>query len=246
MSTGGSSASTSQPSTSSGSNHYKTCADDSVDVFEVWSYLVKNWSTELKKNPQRIKQLVRQGIPAPVRALVWQLLSSADHDNARCLYAEFIRASSPHEKAIRRDVTRTFPGHKFFDESGRGQHSLFNVMKAYSLYDREVGYCQGSAFVVGMLLLLMPEEEAFAVLLKLMEDYRLRELYKPSMSELGLCLFQLECAVQRLFKMQSELEYELLLDKERHIDFYKLPKKIAATERRKVMCIGRKSLVAFS
>ncbi|CDW54520.1 RabGAP-TBC domain containing protein [Trichuris trichiura] len=180
MNTGGSSASTSQSSTSSDANHYKTCADDSVDVFEVWSYL----------------QLVRQGIPGPVRALVWQLLSSADHDNARCLYAEFIRASSPHEKAIRRDVTRTFPDHKFFDESGRGQHSLFNVMKAYSLYDREVGYCQGSAFVVGMLLLLMPEEEAFAVLLKLMEDYRLRELYKPSMSELGLCLFQLECAVQ--------------------------------------------------
>uniref|UniRef100_A0A5S6R3M8 Rab-GAP TBC domain-containing protein n=1 Tax=Trichuris muris TaxID=70415 RepID=A0A5S6R3M8_TRIMR len=196
MSAGGSTASTSQSSTCNDANHNKLCEEDSVDIFEIWSHLVKNWSVESKRNPQRIKQLVRQGIPGPVRALVWQLLCSADHDNARCLYAEFIRASSPHEKAIRRDVTRTFPGHKFFDESGRGQHSLFSVMKAYSLYDREVGYCQGSAFVVGMLLLLMPEEEAFGVLLKLMEDYRLRELYKPSMSQLGLCLFQLECAVQ--------------------------------------------------
>lgn len=38
----------------------------------------------------------------------------------------------------------------------------------------------------------MPEEEAFAVLLRLMEEYRLRELYRPSMTELGLCMFQLE------------------------------------------------------
>jgi len=44
----------------------------------------------------------------------------------------------------------------------------------------------------------MPEEEAFGVLLRLMETYRLRELYKPAMTELGLCMFQLECLVQEL------------------------------------------------
>ena len=42
----------------------------------------------------------------------------------------------------------------------------------------------------------MPEEEAFAVLVKLMQDYRLREFFKPSMAELGLCMFQLECMIQ--------------------------------------------------
>ena len=26
-------------------------------------------------------------------------------------------------------------------------------MKAYSLHDREVGYCQGTAFIVGLLLM---------------------------------------------------------------------------------------------
>jgi hypothetical protein len=34
-----------------------------------------------------------------------------------------------------------------------GQEALFNVMKAYSIHDREVGYCQGSAFIVGLLLM---------------------------------------------------------------------------------------------
>lgn len=44
----------------------------------------------------------------------------------------------------------------------------------------------------------MPEEEAFAVFVCLMEHYRLRELYKPTMTELGLCMFQLEYIVQVL------------------------------------------------
>lgn len=42
----------------------------------------------------------------------------------------------------------------------------------------------------------MPEEDAFVVMVRLMEDYRLREMYKPSMAELGLCMYQLECIVQ--------------------------------------------------
>lgn len=61
---------------------------------------------------------------------------------------------SPHERAIRRDLNRTFPEHSFFKErDGVGQESLFNVLKAYSVHDKEVGYCQGSPFMVGLLLM---------------------------------------------------------------------------------------------
>lgn len=42
----------------------------------------------------------------------------------------------------------------------------------------------------------MPEEEAFCVLVKLMQNYRLRELFKPSMADLGLCFYQLEKLVE--------------------------------------------------
>ena len=31
----------------------------------------------------------------------------------------------------------------------------------------------------------MPEEESFAVLVKIMQEYRMREMFKPSMAELG-------------------------------------------------------------
>lgn len=42
-----------------------------------------------------------------------------------------------------------------------GQESLFRVLKAYSLHDLEVGYCQGMAFVAGILLMYLPQEPAF-------------------------------------------------------------------------------------
>lgn len=69
-------------------------------------------------------------------------------------FAEYIKATSACERVIRRDIARTYPEHDFFKEKdGLGQESLFNVMKAYSLHDREVGYCQGSGFIVGLLLM---------------------------------------------------------------------------------------------
>ena len=45
-----------------------------------------------------------------------------------------------------------------------GQASLRRVLKAYSVYDRDIGYCQGMNFIAGMFLTLMPEEEAFWLL----------------------------------------------------------------------------------
>ena len=50
----------------------------------------------------------------------------------------------------------------------------------------------------------MPEEDSFCVFVQLMEDYGVRELYKPNMSELGLCIYQLENLVQvRLVNMHG-------------------------------------------
>lgn len=49
---------------------------------------------------------------------------------------------------------RTFPTHPYFMQTlGPGQLALFNVLKAYSLLDSDVGYCQGLSFVGGVLLL---------------------------------------------------------------------------------------------
>ena len=47
---------------------------------------------------------------------------------------------------IYRDIARTYPEHDMFKKKdGAGQESLFNVMKAYSVHDREVELSQLSS-----------------------------------------------------------------------------------------------------
>ncbi|KAG5314682.1 EVI5 protein, partial [Pseudoatta argentina] len=169
-------------------------ADGEENTWTLWGHIVADWDYNWKKRKEFVKELVRQGIPHHFRGIVWQLLSGAHDSPVKKQFAEYIKATSACERIIRRDIARTYPEHDFFKEKdGFGQESLFNVMKAYSLHDREVGYCQGSGFIVGLLLMQqMPEEEAFAVLVALMQEYRLRDMFKPSMAELGVCMYQLE------------------------------------------------------
>ncbi|XP_059427091.1 ecotropic viral integration site 5 protein homolog isoform X4 [Carassius carassius] len=180
-------------SSSSASSNLSHLEEDS---WIMWGRIVNEWE-DVRKKEKQLKELVRKGIPHHFRAIVWQLLCNAQNLPIKEQYSELLKMTSPCEKLIRRDIARTYPEHEFFKEKDSlGQEVLFNVMKAYSLVDREVGYCQGSAFIVGLLLMQMPEEEAFCVFVKLMQDYRLRELFKPSMAELGLCMYQFECMIQ--------------------------------------------------
>ncbi|XP_048395005.2 EVI5-like protein isoform X2 [Stegostoma tigrinum] len=181
-------------SSSSASSNLSHLEEDS---WILWGRIVNEWDDVRKKKEKQMRELVRKGIPHHFRAIVWQLLCNAQNMPIKDQYSELLKMTSPCEKLIRRDIARTYPEHDFFKEKDSlGQEVLFNVMKAYSLVDREVGYCQGSAFIVGLLLMQMPEEEAFCVFVKLMQDYRLRELFKPSMAELGLCMYQFEWMIQ--------------------------------------------------
>ncbi|XP_056894414.1 ecotropic viral integration site 5 protein homolog isoform X5 [Takifugu flavidus] len=181
-------------SSSSASSNLSHLEEDS---WILWGRIVNEWEEVRKKKEKQLKELVRMGVPHHFRAIVWQLLCNAQNMPIKDQYSELLKMTSPCEKLIRRDIARTYPEHEFFKEKDSlGQEVLFNVMKAYSLVDREVGYCQGSAFIVGLLLMQMPEEEAFCVFVKLMQDYRLRELFKPTMAELGLCMYQFEFMIQ--------------------------------------------------
>jgi len=48
------------------------------------------------------------------------------------------------ENDIEKDLQRTFPDLGLFMEPiSSGKNLLYNVLKAYSQYDLQVGYCQG-------------------------------------------------------------------------------------------------------
>jgi len=107
-----------------------------------------------------------------------------------------IQGNGSSDQEIFRDLHRTFPNHVFFkDNQGNGQRLLYNVLKAYSLFDKEVGYCQGMAFVAAVLLLYMPtEEDAFWGLVHLFQQdgFAMRGLYLPELPMLNTCLYQFE------------------------------------------------------
>jgi hypothetical protein len=52
---------------------------------------------------------------------------------------------------------------------GPGHRALHNVLKAYLVYDTEVGYTHGMNFIARMLMLYMNEEETFSVMVSFLK-----------------------------------------------------------------------------
>ncbi|KAK4339777.1 hypothetical protein RND71_041239 [Anisodus tanguticus] len=105
-----------------------------------------DWKQYVRRKPHVVKRRIRKGIPDCLRGLVWQLISGSRDLlllNPGVYEQLVIYETSASELDIIRDISRTFPSHVFFQQRhGPGQRSLYNVLKAYSVFDRDVGYVQ--------------------------------------------------------------------------------------------------------
>ncbi|WVO18389.1 hypothetical protein L204_106105 [Cryptococcus depauperatus] len=175
--------------------------EDEVD-WTFWGSVVQSFEEIAIARPKELSKAIQQGIPPVIRGAIWQLMASSKSTTMEENYKALLKLSSPHEKSITKDLNRTFPNHKYFKEGGGvGQESLFMVVKAYSIYDQEVGYTQGLTFIVAALLLNMPDEEAFCVLVRLMDTYNLRSHYTAEMHGLQLRLFQFDRLVEEILPL---------------------------------------------
>ncbi|XP_050646867.1 TBC1 domain family member 1 isoform X5 [Macaca thibetana thibetana] len=172
------------------------------EVTTVWEKMLSTpGRSKIKFDMEKMHSAVGQGVPRHHRGEIWKFLAEQFHLKHQfpskqqpkdVPYKELLKQLTSQQHAILIDLGRTFPTHPYFSaQLGAGQLSLYNILKAYSLLDQEVGYCQGLSFVAGILLLHMSEEEAFKMLKFLMFDVGLRKQYRPDMIILQIQMYQL-------------------------------------------------------
>lgn len=171
-----------------------------------WLHMMSNWNTYMNKNYKKVsnnhnlmellvriwlfqvRERCRKGIPTSLRSRAWYYLSGAEllHKNQPDRYEELLNEpGDPHIiDEIKKDQHRQFPLHEMFmDEDKPGQKELFNVLKAYSIYNPKVGYCQAQAPIAAFLLMHMPAEQAFWVFVSICDKY-LENYFTPGLEML--------------------------------------------------------------
>ncbi|CAG9333224.1 unnamed protein product [Blepharisma stoltei] len=171
----------------------------SSDQIQFKVYQISDWIEIINSNDishinrYELKCNLSRGIPECIRGDVWAFLSKANKYIERSDQFTYFRLFSQDnleiELQIRKDIHRTFPEHEMFAfEDGYGQQGLLNILKAYSQFDSEIGYCQGMGFIAGILLMYMHSEElAFWGFVGLMDKKNWRRIYEihtPGLLEL--------------------------------------------------------------
>ncbi|GAA6063308.1 hypothetical protein JCM10212_006718 [Sporobolomyces blumeae] len=158
---------------------------EAVD-WDFWGKVMSDYEEVARTQPKELSRAIQRGIPPALRGMTWQLMAAAKDPTLETVYQDLLAQTSPHEKSIARDLSRTFPKHEYFmDEAGVGQENLDGS-------HRHLAARCLSAFVQ------MPDEETFCVLVRLMKSYDLRSHYTPNMPGLQLRLFQFDRLVEEL------------------------------------------------
>ncbi|KAI4887336.1 hypothetical protein NFI96_025828, partial [Prochilodus magdalenae] len=143
---------------------------------EKWLKMLKSW--DKYKNSDKLVRRIYKGIPLQLRGQVWCLLLDIPKikEEKVDFYEKLKKRAkelSPDIRQIDLDVNRTYRDHiMFMRRYDVKQQDLFHVLTAYSMYNREVGYCQGMSQITALLLIYMNEEDAFWALVKLLSGQK--------------------------------------------------------------------------
>jgi len=150
-----------------------------------WAPMIRDWEDWKKNKMKKIKRRIVKGLPDCLRSETWKRLSScmmAQDRNQANLYQNLLKQDSSYVEQIDLDINRSARNHlQFRERFGSGQIALFNVLKGYSIYDKDVGYCQGMSDMTAFILMYLLEEDAFWMLVQLLNDkkYNLRARFLP-------------------------------------------------------------------
>eukprot|EP00002_Diphylleia_rotans_P000220 TRINITY_DN10110_c0_g1_i2.p1 TRINITY_DN10110_c0_g1~~TRINITY_DN10110_c0_g1_i2.p1 ORF type:complete len:498 (+),score=104.94 TRINITY_DN10110_c0_g1_i2:59-1552(+) len=178
--------------------HVKVGHEEDIQLLDEYIDLSISWSQDSLAST-RVKYLLSRGIPQIIRGRLWKkMMDTVDLKKKNPGVYELL-VSSPQpscETRIRNDIGRTFPEHSVFEDGAQGQKLLFDILKAYSLFDQATSYCQGMNFVAGVLLMYMTAEDAFWSFVHMMKTYRLVELFQPGTRGIRLLMFKFDSLLE--------------------------------------------------
>ena len=157
-----------------------------------WIKMFSNWPSyfSVERPNEKLKRRVFKGIPDSIRGEAWKKMLCVDKFDRTGIYEQFrtfAHRNSPDIRQIDLDVNRTYRDHIMFrDRFSVKQQALFNVLAAYSVYNTDVGYCQGMSGIAALLLMYMNEEDAFWALSELLTDrkHAMHGLFIPGFPKL--------------------------------------------------------------
>lgn len=175
-----------------------------------WLEMLSGWDKWMAKKHKKIKERCQKGIPPSLRGRAWLYLTGGkvkrEQNRGKFQELDDQHGDPKWVDIIERDLHRQFPFHEMFSaRGGHGQQDLFRVLKAYTLHRPEEGYCQAQAPIAAVLLMHMPAEDAFWVLVQICEKYL------PGYYSKGLEAIQLDGEIlHALLKKVSPVAYRHL------------------------------------
>ncbi|EDS34333.1 GTPase-activating protein gyp2 [Culex quinquefasciatus] len=126
---------------------------------------------------EKLRAMVRQGIPHSLRPQMWMRLSGALQKKLKSetTYQDILKASSNDalmtSKQIEKDLLRIMPTNACFSSlSSTGVPRLRRILRGIAWLYPDIGYCQGTGVIAASLLLLLEEEDAFWMMATIVED----------------------------------------------------------------------------
>ncbi|GBF96307.1 hypothetical protein Rsub_09102 [Raphidocelis subcapitata] len=180
---------------------------------------------ELPPEPE-LKELVRGGVPPPLRGWVWTEASGAAARRAAQSPSYFAgmaaagqAAAAPHAAAIAADARCAFPAHPWL-RSDEGQAALRRVCAAFAAHNPRVGYTRPLSQIVALLLVALNRnqarwENAFWLLVQLVEATLLEGTYSQNLAGCAVEMRALEALIAaklpRLAAHMAALEADVSL-----------------------------------
>ena len=109
----------------------------------------------IKSNKKKFLERVCKGPSDSFRWVAWMISADIEQDRKNEFYLNLL-SKSLDEKTdlqIKKDLNRTLTDEKLFSIE-MTKTSLYNVLKAYAICDKEVSYCQGMNFIAAFLLIV--------------------------------------------------------------------------------------------